>query len=135
MATTIEGALKAYVQAATAVSSIVSSRVYFLEAPQDPTFPYVVFFCVDDPHNALYYGGTSFNSGTARYQFSCFAKEDMMAGLNLQNAIINRLRWTTGTQQGFNIERITILDVRQRRDPDIEHVTISDVDARVEYYE
>jgi hypothetical protein len=135
MATYIEGAIKEYLTDATAVSSICSSRVYWAKAPDRPTIPYVYFFTVSDPHHAMYFDedDAKTKSGQRLMQFTCVAKKNTDA-TNLQQTVMNRLRWATGTINGFDVERIYIENMRQRIDPDT-NLYLCDVDARVEYFE
>jgi hypothetical protein len=135
MASYIEGAIKEYVEDAAAISAICSSRIYWLKAPDRPTLPYVVFFTVSDPHNPLYFDvdGTKIDAGQRLMQFTCIAEKNTTA-VNLQYHVMNRLRFASGSINGFTVERIYIENMRQRIDPDTQHY-LCDVDARVEYYD
>jgi len=135
MATYIEGAMKAYLGAATAVTDICSTRIYFAKAPDRPTLPYVIFSTVADPHQGMYFdeNGTKTKAGQRLMQFTCIATKNTTA-VNLQQEVMNRLRYASGSIQGFTIERIMIENMRQRIDPDTQHY-LCDVDARIEYFE
>ena len=135
MATYIEGALKKYLTDATAVSTICSTRVYHMQAPPGVTKPYVYFFRVSDPHQPMSFdeSGDKTKSGQARFQFSCVSGKSIIA-LSLQKAVMNRLRWATGTINSYAIETILIENMRQRIDPETKDF-VYDVDAICEYYE
>jgi hypothetical protein len=133
MATYLEGALKDYLEAGTDVTAIVSTRVYWLLAPDDPMKPYIYFFRVSDPKRPLYFGTTYTTAGQARYQFTCVSDSNLEA-LSLQDAVVKRLRWVQGEVYSHTMNIITIENVRQRIDPDTMDY-LMDVDAMVEYYE
>jgi len=67
----IEQAIYKYLAAQSGITDLVSTRIYYVRAPQDVTAPYIVFFKVSAPRVHSHDGG----SGLAfpRFQFSCFA--------------------------------------------------------------
>lgn len=135
MATYIEGAIKAYLGGGTAVAAICSTRIYWMKAPDRPTLPYVVFSSVSDPHQPMYFddADATTKAGQRLMQFTCVAAKNTTA-TNLQQEIMDKLRWASGTIQGYTIAGIYIENMRSRIDPDTKHY-VCDVDARVEYYE
>ena len=135
MATYIEGALKKYLTDATAVSTICSARVYHMQAPPRVTKPYVFFYRVSDPHQAMYFDdtGDKTKAGQARFQFSCVSSKPIVA-LNLQKTVMQRLRWASGTINSYVIETISIENMRQRIDPETKD-NVYDVDVICEYFE
>lgn len=135
MATYIEGAIKAHLGAATAVTDICSTRIYFAKAPDRPTLPYVVFSTVSDPHQGMYFdeNETKTKAGQRLMQFTCVATKNTTA-VNLQQEVMNALRYSSGSIQGFTVERIYIENMRQRIDPNT-YYYLADVDAVVEYFE
>ena len=135
MATYIEGAIKSYLGAGTAVAAICSTRIYWEKAPDRPTLPYVVFSSISDPHQAMYFDDSDVltKSGQRLMQFSCVAEKNTDA-VNLQQEVMTKLRWTSGTVASYTIITIAIENMRSRIDPETYNY-ICDVDARVEYYE
>ena len=135
MATYIEGAIKDHLEAASAVTNICSTRIYRLKAPDRPTLPYVIFSTISDPHQPAYFDPDDAltKAGQRLMQFTCVAKVNTTA-VNLQQQVMNRLRWSSGSIHGFTVDNIDIENMRQRIDPDTKHY-LCDVDARIEYYE
>jgi len=135
MATYIEGAIIDHLQGGTAVAAICSDRIYWEKAPDRPTLPYVVFSSISDPHQAMYFDDSdiSTKAGQRLMQFSCVAAKNTTAA-NLQQEVMTKLRWTTGTVASHAIVTIAIENMRSRIDPDTQHY-VCDVDARIEYYE
>lgn len=68
----IEQAILTALFANASVKGVVADRIYYVQAPQGVTAPYVVFFKVSGPRVHSHDGA----SGLAhpRFQFSCFAK-------------------------------------------------------------
>jgi len=133
MATYLEGALKDYLEAGTDVAAIVSTRVYWMRAPQEPTKPYIYFFRVSDPKRPAFFGSSYITAGQARFQFTCVSDENLEA-MSLQDAVMKRLRWANGDIYSHTVSIVTIENMRQRLDPDTMDY-LMDVDAMVEYYE
>ena len=135
MATYIEGALKSILQAASAVSNIVGTRVFWQRAPVRASLPCIIYFAVADPHRPLYFDpdGVKTKSGQRVFQFTCVSARNLES-LGLQQAVMNTLRWAQGTTYGFTIETIGIENMRQRLDPNTD-LFVCDVDAMVEYFE
>ena len=52
----IEVALRTYILADTTVSGLISTRMYFNQAPQEVNYPYVVYNVVSDPDDRPYVG-------------------------------------------------------------------------------
>ena len=135
MATKIEGAIRSILVDTPAVGNIVGNRVYWLVTPEVPTMPLVMFFAVSDPHDAKYMtlDGSGSKTGQRMFQFSCESEESLEA-LDLQQKVMDTLRWVQGTTYGFTIENIEIENMRQRIDPATD-LFVCDVDAIVEYFE
>lgn len=135
MADTIEGAIRTYVLSSTTVSAYISSRLYWHRAPEVPTIPYVIFFGVDDPHQPMYFDEDEMRTkaGQRRMQFTVVDDESLRS-LGIQNEIMDRLRWASGSINGFTVETIKVADMRQRIDPDTLHY-LNDIDVIVEYFE
>lgn len=135
MASYIEGVLRSILVNTAAVGDLVGNRVYWQKTPQEPTVPCVVYFAVADPHLPLYMSPdeSKAKSGQRLFQFTCMSDKSI-EGLNLQQKVMNTLRWAQGTTYGFTIEVITIENMRQRIDP-VTDLYLNDVDAIVEYFE
>ena len=135
MATYIEGAIRGYLMGVTGVKNLIGNRLYFQKAPQKATLPCVIYFAVSDPHGPLFMdsSGTKTKAGQRIFQFTCISDQSLES-LNLQQQVMNALRWYRGATQGFTIEWIEIENMRQRYDS-VANEYLNDVDARVEYYE
>lgn len=53
------------------LTGLVSSRIYYVKAPQDVTEPYIVFFKVSSPRNHSYSGSS--HLAESLFQFSVFS--------------------------------------------------------------
>ncbi len=67
----IEQAIKKELMAASGVTGLISTRLYYVRAPQNVTKPYVVFFKVSSPREYSHDGASEL--ARPRFQFSCFA--------------------------------------------------------------
>jgi hypothetical protein len=67
----IEQAIKKELMDASGVTDLISTRLYYVRAPQDVTKPYVVFFKVSGPREYSHDGASEL--ANPRFQFSCFA--------------------------------------------------------------
>lgn len=117
------------------VSAICSDRIYWQHTPQKVTMPCVVYFAISDIHAPLYMSvdGSKAKAGQRLFQFTCIS-ENNITSLNLQQKVMDALRWAQGTSYGFTIEIVTIENMRQRYESETKFY-MNDVDAMVEYYE
>lgn len=132
---TIEGVVRYILKDTVAVSNICSDRIYWLKTPQKPTLPYVVFGATSDLHEALYMSadGSKGKSGQRHFQFTCVS-DDALESLDLQQTVMDTLRWAQGATYGFTIEIVTIANMRHDIEPET-NLYLNQVEARVEYYE
>ena len=95
------------VKSCPAVAELVSARVYFYQAPQSPTYPFIVFFQVDGQrfHSLTGYSGLT----KVRYQLDVYAKKATEA-----SAVARELRQCMdcfrGIVSGCNIQVLRLVD-------------------------
>ena len=132
---TIEGVIRYILKDTAVVSDICSDRIYWLKTPQKPTIPYVVYNAVADPHDALYMSldQSKAKTGQRLFQFTCVS-DDSIESLDLQQTLMDTLRWAQGATYGFTIEIVTIENMRHDIEPETD-LYLNQVEARVEYYE
>ena len=128
----IAEALSTYLLATTAVSDVIGTRLDWLNAAQESSFPYVVFEDISDPHERLYLGGG--NAGQVRMQFTGYTniKTSTLAGIE---AIKDALEFvTTTSMDGVQIIGIWPSDLRSRYENETQIYEFS-CDFRIEYLE
>lgn len=135
MASYIEGCIRSILKDTEDVGDIVGNRIYFHKTPQKVTYPCIVYFAVADPHLpiAMSSDKSKAKSGQRLFQFTCLATVSTVC-MNLQQKVMNTLRWAQGTTYGFSINVITIENMRNRYDSTT-NIYMGDVDAIVEYFE
>jgi len=132
---TIEGVVRYILKDTTTVSDLCSDRIYWLKTPQKPTLPYVVFNAISDAHEPLYMSSdqSKAKSGQRHFQFTCLS-DDAIEALDLQQTVMDTLRWAQGATYGFTIEIVTIANMAHDYEPET-NLYAHRVEARVEYYE
>lgn len=85
----IETALRSYVLSSATIASLVSSRMYYLIAPQEGPFPYIVYHDVDDPARWDAMGNTP--TRQPRFQFDVYGSTASSV-VDVREALIDRLR-------------------------------------------
>lgn len=93
----IEQAILTALLADATLSALVSTRIYYVKAPQDATTPYVVFFKISSQRVASHDGASGL--ADARFQFSCFGTtyksvKDMVAAIQ---GVLEGFTGTLGT--------------------------------------
>jgi hypothetical protein len=68
----IEQAILTELTTYSALTALVSTRIYYVKAPQNVTEPYIVFFKVSAPREHTYDGAAGMVN--ARFQFSIFSE-------------------------------------------------------------
>lgn len=89
------------------VSALVSSRVYFTEAPQTPAIPYAVIYRIDSPRVHSMTGPSGL--AAARIQVDCYAKTAKEAR-EVGAAVRVSLDGFRGLQSGVNVQGVLLLD-------------------------
>jgi hypothetical protein len=114
--TYIENAIRARLLADSAVAAIVSTRVYYLEAPQNVTKPYVVFFDVSDPDKNWKVGVDGSNP---RFQVESIDDNTSLTNVKaLDKAVRASLRDFKGSMDGINVNYIERGKAQVFRDPE-----------------
>ena len=91
---TIEEAVKVYALADASLTTLIGQRLYWIQAEDDPTLPYVTYQTISAPYNGFAFD--NFNAGAPRIQFSAWS-EDRYIALSIGNIIKRRWRWFNGT--------------------------------------
>lgn len=110
----LEDAILADALVLTALSNVVSDRVFFMDAPENVTPPYVTFSVISDPVDSIHMG--SQEEREPRVQFDCWSPNQQEC-LDAENAIISRWRRRREAVQGVTVVYGDIVGRRQLVDP------------------
>ena len=97
---TVEEAVKVYALADANLTALIGQRLYWIQAEDNPTLPYVTYQTITAPYPGFAFG--NFNAGAPRIQFSAWS-EDRYTALSIGNIIKARWRWFNGTIDGVPI--------------------------------
>lgn len=109
MASTLEQALYEHTTEITTVAAIVSTRIYFDQAPEEIVFPYIVVTLGGGPKEAYTQG--SRDAGSTRIEWSCFSHDQWQAH-TLARYVRDDLYEYRGLLKGVMIEETRMLDLR-----------------------
>lgn len=98
----IEVALRTYILLDTTVTGLISTRFYYIKAPQDVVKPYAVYKVISDPDNRPYVGK---DGSQPRVQIDVVADNPTDAKA-VDEAIRSRISEYTGTLSGLAVIRI-----------------------------
>lgn len=132
-ANTIEQALHTKFTASTDVHDEVEDRIYWLEAPQKATFPYVSYFLVTDPHEPFAFRNDT--AGNPRFQFNVYAKNDKYEALRIANKMRSEVEKYSGTMDGIETILIKCTGTVCDKMPDEHNVYRGMFDANIIYIE
>ena len=93
----IEQALMTYILAQTGITDLVSTRIYFVEGPQETAKPYLVINKIDGPREHSHDGSSSL--AHPRFQLTAFA-ETYSGAKNIISAVQTALQGYSGTMGG-----------------------------------
>jgi hypothetical protein len=127
----IEGQLRTLVLSNGTVASLISARMYYLIAPEQETFPYVVYQDVSDPHVPMSFDITT--NRQPRFQFDVYGTSAVSV-VDVRDAIIGVLRWYQGTVGTLTANVIQIANVQSMLVED-SVIYRSIIDAIVDYQE
>jgi len=130
VANSIEKDMYTLVQTLTDVTAVVSTRVYWIDAPEgDLTYPYITYFTVSANGELIYIGK---RTADALVQFSVW---DTVAarGLDVANDLFDGLSAYHGTPGDKVIQYISCNGPNGMRDPDYDNVYQYVVTAEVRY--
>jgi hypothetical protein len=96
----IEHAIQSLVASDSAVIGFVGDRIYYMTAPQDVSFPYIVIFKVSSTREHCHEGFS--NLTHSRIQFSIFS-ETYYNGKQIADAIKDVLDGYKGTSESTSI--------------------------------
>ncbi len=97
---TIEEAVRVYALADTDLTTLIGQRLYWIQAEENPTLPYVTYQTISASYPGFAFDNV--NAGAPRIQFSAWS-EDRYVALNIGNVIKARWRWFNGTIDGVAI--------------------------------
>jgi len=125
--------------ASTAVNDQFGERVYWRQAEQGATMPYLVYFVVSDPHTPMAYG-TYKDAGQARVQFSVLSS-DRYKVLTAAKAARDNLDQFSGSMDGVTVVSLNCggiithsVDVLAGQGvQDLDNVFHASVDALIRY--
>lgn len=114
-----------------AVTALVSTRIYFTDAPEPPTVPYVTLYRIDAPRVHSLTGPSGL--AAARIQVDVYAKS-ATAARAIGKAIRESIDGFRGLQSGVNVQGVLLLDEMDgySESPELRRVT---QDYRVWYNE
>lgn len=98
----VESGLYSYLTAQSAVTSLVSTRIYPLAAPQDAAMPFVVYQRISDRHEH-HMGGAS-GVATATIQLDAYASTYLSAKA-IAEALRGELQGYRGTMGSYAVRR------------------------------
>ena len=127
----IEGQIRALVLSNGTVTTLISTRMYYLIAPDQETFPYVVYQDVSDPHVPNSFDHIA--SRQPRFQFDVYGSSAVSV-VDVRDAIIGVLRWHQGTVGTLTANGIQIANVQSMLVED-SVIYRSIIDAIVDYQE
>jgi len=117
----IEEAISTYLLADSNITNIVSTRIYYLEVPQVPTYPYIRFQIIFDPDLNFYVGTDGSNP---RIQVDCVADNiDMVTLKLLDKNVRTRLNDYSGTMDGIVVNWIERSGANEFRDEEQIRIT------------
>lgn len=129
--TTLEEALYTKLTGTTAITDLVSTRVYPIQLPQDPTIPAIVYQRVDTPRTHAYTGPTGL--ARPRFQFDCIGTSYSQAK-TLGNTLRQTLDGLRDTISGVWIQGVMSLNEVDFFDPAVDMYRIS-IDFMILYEE
>lgn len=109
MADTLEQALYEHTLEIASVTAIVSDRIFFDEAPEDTTRPYIDVMLGGGPKDAFTQGDR--NSGLTRMEWNCFSSDQWQAH-TLARYVRDNLYEYRGLLKGVMIEETWTTDLR-----------------------
>lgn len=121
---TIEEALRYKLLNEATVTAEVSTRIFWMEATQKISLPYVTFFTVSNPYGAIAFGRT--DSGTARIQVNVYSPNEREA-LRIGDIVRDSLDQFSGTVDGVVIESINCTGTHCLKDEDTFQATFDAV--------
>jgi hypothetical protein len=136
---TIANAVDAYLRTDTTLMaylgtnvapSATAGRLYYLQAIEGATLPYVVYSVVSDLDEAAHFNKT--NTGWGRVQFDVVAKTK--GGQAIEERIRTLMRYKTGSTGGLTVYVIKPLNRRERFEYDTQRYIFSaDYEVECEY--
>lgn len=86
------------------ITGIVSARIYYMEVPADPTYPYVFMQMIDDPDESHIIGADGSNP---RFQIDSIDRNTTLTNVKaLDNYIRSSLNEFSGTMDGITFYKI-----------------------------
>ncbi len=131
MSADVEDAIKSRLDGFTALTDLVSTRIYFVEMPQDVTYPAVVYQRIStDRPSAM---GADIGIARARFQVSVFGDVAIDVRNAAQQVRAALQRWN-GTEATVTILETFMQDEQDQKNPDVD-VFQRLIDVEVNYRE
>ena len=129
---TVENAIDTYLRADSTLCSYIGAsapRIYWTQAPENATMPYLVYSKVSDPDDQQFFGK---DTGRARIQF------DIVSATKSSYLIDERLRTLmrgiTGNMGGLTVTLVSPINRRSRFNADtMRYVWSSDYEVQAQY--
>ena len=128
---TIEEAIRYKLVNTATVTTEVSTRIFWLEAIPNTTYPYLTYFTVDDPHDA--WTLDKLDAGQVRIQVNVY-DDNRFEALRISNVVREALDRYQGTVDSKVIERITCSGTITVKEAD-NRIFNATFDAMVHYYD
>lgn len=136
---TIDNALDAYLRADTTLMNLIGGtgaptlsvgRLYWMQAPEGATLPYVVFTMVSDTDQQEFFGVQNNSQGRAQFDVVGTSRADKQ----IAERIRTLLRYKSGSVGGLNMYTIVPIDRRERFNADtMRYVFSADYEVHAEY--
>ena len=120
--------INAYLVADTATHDVIGDRIYWADAPQRATMPYMSYFVTDDPHSEFTF--TNLDAGQAMLSVNIYSSNRFTA-LSVGNTVRDRLEMYQGAMNNTTMEYIRCGGVRVSKLDDNYRGTF---DMMVNYY-
>lgn len=115
----------------TEVNDQFGDRVYWRQAEQGASMPYLVYFVVSDPHTPMAYG-TYKDAGQARVQFSAFSS-DRYKALTAADKARDNLDQFSGSMDGVTIVSLNCSGIITHPVNEEDNVFHASFDALIRY--
>ena len=100
----LQEALQAYFVNQATVTAVVGTRIFWLEAPQGTTFPYVTYMVTSDPHTPFTFGRT--DTGQAVVRVNVYHKKSKAGALRIANIVRDSINQYSATFRTMVFEAV-----------------------------
>ena len=129
---TVENAIDTYLRADSTLCSYIGGstpRIYWMQAPENATLPYLVYTKVSDPDDQQFFAK---DTGRARIQFDIVSTTK--ASYVIDERLRTLMRGITGTMGGLTVTLVSPINRRSRFNADTtRYVWSSDYEVMAQY--